>query len=193
MTVVSFVQNFCWMHKCVASVSNYNFPCIFQYSNFQQNHKQWDWSIHRTLKTWRNQREQKPKMWSILMRKIALETRDHPHNIPITRRLAISHKKNSRWMETTDSETPNLETSPKNPYNFPLTPQKKNPTSVLRFWYLTPKAKWEKKGECVGDGLTWFWVYCNQKTKLCNCDEVRALFVHLTTKNYPYPKNRIKT
>lgn len=47
-------------------------------------------------------------------------------------------------METTDSETPNLETSPKNPYNFPLTP-KKNPNSVLRFWYPTPKAKWEKK------------------------------------------------
>jgi asparagine synthetase B (glutamine-hydrolysing) len=45
-------------------------------------------------------------------------------NIPITRRLAISYKKNSRWMETTDSETPNLVTSPKNPYNFPLTPKK---------------------------------------------------------------------
>jgi hypothetical protein len=40
-------------------------------------------------------------------------------NIPIPRRLAISHKKNSRWMETTDSETPNLETSPKKPLQLP--------------------------------------------------------------------------
>jgi hypothetical protein len=29
-------------------------------------------------------------------------------------------------------------------------------------------------------------------TKLCNFDEVRALFVHLTTKNHPYPKKESK-
>jgi hypothetical protein len=45
----------------------------------------------------------------------------------------------------------------------------------------------------VGDGLTCFLGTLQPKTKLCNFDEVRALFVHLTTKNHPYPKNRIKT
>lgn len=55
---------------------------FFASSNIQISNKiinNWDWSIHKTLKTWQNQSEQKPKMWSILMRKIALETRDHPH------------------------------------------------------------------------------------------------------------------
>jgi hypothetical protein len=28
------------------------------------------------------------------------------------------------------------------------------------------------------------------KTKLCNFDEVRALFIHLATKNHPYPKKQ---
>jgi hypothetical protein len=83
------------------------------------------------------------------MRKIALETRDHPHNIPITRRLAISHKKNSRWMETTDSETPNLETSPKNPYNFALTPKKK-PQFCTEVLISNTQSKVREKGGMCG-------------------------------------------